>query len=199
MRQNQVFTPRRPRIIVPIFLLAAAILAFYMSYIQFYKAAYPLGFKEAVMNYSALYDVPPGLIFAVIHTESGFRPYAESRADVRGLVARGLMQIQEPTFDWARMRHGKTDDVVYDDLFDPTINIEYGAALLRLLLDDFNTVPNALSAYHAGWGSAASWLANPEFAPDGENITNIPFRDTRWYVYRVLETWEIYRRLYQID
>ena len=194
MRQKQGFTPHRSFTVWHILLLVAAIFALYMSYMQFYKAAYPLGFKEAVMRYSELYDVPPGLVFAVIRTESGFRPDVESRAD-----ARGLMQIQEATFDWVRWRYGKDDDIIYEDLFDPIINIEYGTALLRLLLNDFNTVPNALSAYHAGHGSATRWLANPEFSPDGQNITNIPFRDTRWYVYRVLETWETYRRLYQID
>ena len=193
MQRTQVSAPRRPGIIWFILLLAAAITAFYMSYMQFYRAAYPLGFKEAVMHNSELHDLPPGLVFAVIRTESGFRPHVESR-----IGARGLMQITEETFEWIQWRYGKTGDV-YEDLFDPVRNIEYGTALLRLLLDEFDTVPNALSAYHAGWGSATRWLANPDFAPDGENITNIPFLDTRHYVYRVLQTWETYRRLYQID
>ena len=195
MSQNEAFTPRRrPGIILPVLLLIAAMLALYISYVQFYKTAYPMGFKDAVMENSALHDLPPGLVFAVIRTESGFRPHVESHAD-----ARGLMQIQEDTFNWIRMRYHKNDDITYEDLFDPIINIEYGTALLRLLLDEFGTVPNALSAYHAGWGSATRWLANPDFAPDGENITHIPFSDTRYYVYRVQQTWQTYRRLHGID
>ena len=193
MSQKKAYTRPLSHIIIMLLLTAAAVYALYVSYIEFYKAAYPLGFEEIVMQNSALHDLPPGLVFAVIHTESGFRPHVESHVG-----ARGLMQITEDTFDWIAWRYGKTGDV-YDDLFDPVRNIEYGTALLRLLLDEFNTVPNALSAYHAGWGSATSWLANPQFSPDGENITNIPFLDTRHYVYRVQETWEIYRRLYQID
>ena len=193
MQQPQIAKSRRPRIILPILLLVLAVLAFYKSYMEFYKAAYPLGFEEAVMQNSALHDLPPGLVFAVIRTESGFRSHVVSHYG-----ARGLMQITEDTFDWIAWRYGKTNEV-YEDLFDPIINIEYGTALLRLLLDEFGTVPNALSAYHAGWGNATRWLANPEFAPDGKNITNIPFLDTRYYVYRVLETWETYRRLHNID
>ena len=193
MQHSQPVKPRRPRVVLPILLLALAMLAFYMSYVEFNKSAYPLGFEEAVMQNSALHDLPPGLVFAVIRTESGFRPHVVSHYG-----ARGLMQITEDTFDWIQFRYGKTDEA-YEDLFDPIINIEYGTALLRLLLDEFHTVPNALSAYHAGWGNATRWLANPEFAPDGENITNIPFLDTRYYVFRVLETWETYRRLYNID
>ena len=193
MQRSQTIKPRRPHMILSMLLLAAAMIAFYMSYMEFYKAAYPLGFEEAVVENSALHDLPPGLVFAVIRTESGFRPHVESHYG-----ARGLMQITEDTFEWIAWRYGKTG-YVYEDLFDPIINIQFGTALLRLHLNEFNTVQNTLCAYHAGRTNALNWLANPEFAPDGENITDIPFLDTRYYVYRVLETWQTYQRLYQID
>jgi len=183
----------RGKILWLILLLIAAVMLFFAAYRGYYKAAYPLGFAGTVMEHSALHELPPGLVFAVIWTESGFRPNVVSSAD-----ARGLMQITEDTFEWVQLRYGKDGDV-YEDLFDPGRNIEYGTALLRLLLDEYGTERNALAAYHAGWGSARSWLASPEYSPDGVNITHIPFLDTNYYVHRVLQTWEIYRRLYNID
>ena len=68
--------------------------------------------------------------------------------------------------------------------------------MLRLLLDEFGTERNALAAYPAGWGSVKQWLQDPEYAPDGEHVTHIPFEDTRAYVDKVEKTREIYRRLY---
>jgi soluble lytic murein transglycosylase len=184
---------RKNRAIWLLLLLIAAIVLFFAAYRGYYKSAYPRDYADAVHFHSETNGLPPGLVFAIIWTESGFRPNVESIAD-----ARGLMQITEDTFEWVRLRYGKDGDV-YTDLFDPARNIEYGTALLRLLLDEFGTVPNALCAYHAGWGSATFWLSQPEFSPDGSNITHIPFADTNYYVHRVLETWEIYRKLYRID
>jgi soluble lytic murein transglycosylase len=174
-------------------LLIAAIALFFAAYRGYYKAAYPRGYSETVLEYSAINDLPPALVFAIIWTESGFRPDA-----VSSVGARGLMQITEDTFEWIRWRKGKDDIHTYEDLFNPELNIEYGTDLLRILFDEFGTVSNVLAAYHAGWGSAKIWLANPEFSPDGVNITHIPFPDTNYYVHRVLETWETYRQLYRI-
>jgi soluble lytic murein transglycosylase len=67
------------------------------------------------------------------------------------------------------------------------------------LLEEFGTVENALCAYHAGWGNATKWLQDPAHAPDGKNITNIPFDDTKAYVAKVLATQEKYRELYGIE
>ena len=57
-------------------------------------------------------------------------------------------------------------------------------------------VRNTLCAYHAGWGSVKSWLADPQYAPDGRQVEQIPFADTRDYVQKVERAMEIYRRLY---
>ena len=54
---------------------------------------YPLKYTEYVENEAAANGVDPLLIYAVIRTESGFDPDAESNVG-----ARGLMQITEVTF-----------------------------------------------------------------------------------------------------
>lgn len=87
----------------------------------------------------------------------------------------------------------------YDDLFDEKINIQYGTFLLKTLLDEFGSEANALCAYHAGWGNAKKWLQSGEYAPDGENIQNIPFGDTSRYVEKVIETQNTYEKLYDFS
>jgi soluble lytic murein transglycosylase len=156
----------------------------------YYRVAYPIQYEETVEHESRQNDLPPSLVYAIIRTESSFKPEA-----VSPIGARGLMQITEETYDWTAYRLGE-EGGAYESLFDGDTNIRYGTALLRFLLEEFDTVENALCAYHAGWGNATKWLQNPAHAPDGKNIKNIPFDDTKAYVAKVLKTQEKYRELY---
>ena len=59
------------------------------------KIAYPQKYSEYVNKAAADYNLPPALIYAVIRTESGFDPDAES-----SVGARGLMQLMPSSFEW---------------------------------------------------------------------------------------------------
>ena len=176
-----------------VLLLVAAMCAGVLRYagLRFYHAAYPVHYTQDVLLQSEAHDVPPELVFAVIRTESGFNPDAHSSAQ-----ARGLMQITKDTFEWAQFRIQETEPLHFDDLFRSDLNIRYGTAILRLLLEEFGTEENALCAYHAGWGNAKKWLADPKTSSDGVHIDTIPFGDTRRYVEKVMETKRIYSKLY---
>lgn len=177
-------------LLLVIFLVAAGFGGYY-AFSFYEKSAYPVKYEHLVQSYSAEQNLDEDLVYAVIRTESSFRPLAES-----SVGARGLMQITEETFDFIHYRLGGTEQTVFADLFDPETNIRFGTFLLRILIDEFGSVSNALCAYHAGWGNAKKWLANEQYAPDGKEITNIPFGDTGRYVKKVLKTWEKYQTLY---
>lgn len=177
-----------------VIVVAASIYGIYFSMQRFYHAAYPLKYTDEVEKYSEQNNLPPSLVYAVIRTESGFNPLAQS-----SIPARGLMQITQDTFEWAQYRISEKNQLHYDDLFDGEINIRYGTAILSLLLEEYETIPNALCAYHAGWGKTREWLNNPEYSPDGKNITVIPYEDTRLYVDKVLQTTAAYNKLYNIQ
>ena len=170
--------------------LGAGALLYRTAELHFYRAAYPIAYRDIVLTESERNALPPSLVFAVIHTESGFDPAARSHVG-----AQGLMQITPDTLDWTVYRLGeeKQPEAL---LYDSAANIKYGAALLRLLTNEFGQVENVLCAYHAGWGSVKSWLQNPEYAPNGTDVDLIPFGDTARYVEKVLATQEIYRKLY---
>ncbi len=189
------FRRHYPKLIIVLVVIIIAVLALIGLYDwgreKVDNISYPVGYKEDVEKFTKQYDVPKPLVFAVIRCESGFRPEA-----VSSIGARGLMQLTEDTFDFVHARIGT--DETYDDMFDPVTNIRYGTYLLSILINEFGTIDNALCAYHAGWGSAKKWLKNTEYAPDGENIVNIPFADTRQYVQKVLDTMERYSELYDM-
>lgn len=172
-------------------LISLAVLGFVkLASMQFYRSAYPRHYAEFVTRYSAEFGVEESLLYAVIRTESSFRPDATS-----SIGARGLMQLTEETFDWVKSRLEPEAETSYEEMYDPETNIRYGACLLSLLLQEFGSVSNALCAYHAGWGNAKQWLADPAYASDGR-IHTIPFRDTAFYVHKVEKTADIYARLY---
>ena len=77
--------------------------------------------------------------------------------------------------------------------------MEYGTFLLRTLLDEYETIDNALCGYHAGWGSIRQWLNDPQYSSDGKNIDHIPYGDTSSYVAKVKKTMEKYKELYDMN
>lgn len=162
---------------------------------KFYTSVYPMKYTELIDAACEEKNLDRAFVYAVVKTESGFRPDVTSNVG-----ARGLMQLMPDAYDWVVMRKGGATDEEpdYERLYEPELNIEYGTSMLRLLLDEFETENNALCAYHAGWGSVKQWLASEEYAPDGKNVTSIPFGDTSRYVEKVQKTAEIYRRLYGI-
>ncbi|HHY53592.1 MAG TPA: lytic transglycosylase domain-containing protein [Clostridiales bacterium] len=163
-----------------------------LATLHFYRAAYPIHYRETVLACAKERGLAPELVFAVIHCESGFDHQAVSHVE-----ARGLMQITEDTFEWARWRMGDDEDRTFGDMFVPETNIRYGTAILWLLTEEFKGEREVLAAYHAGWGNVKDWLAREEYSRDGSTLDHIPFGDTRAYVAKVLETKKIYSQLYQ--
>lgn len=154
------------------------------------RARYPLDYIETVDKYAEEYSVPRVLLFAVIHTESGFQPDAVSSAG-----AMGLTQITPDTFHWLQTKTGET--LPDEALFVPETSIRYGALFYSLLLTEFdNDWYTAVAAYHAGRGQVNSWLQNPEYSADGKALTTIPSKDTNHYVHKVLRAVEVYYNLY---
>ena len=155
------------------------------------RAAYPDTYRGEVLAAAEEYDLPPSLILAVIHTESGFDPAALSKA---GAV--GLMQITETTLEWAQMRGGEESAVV--SLTDPTFNIRIGSRVLKLLGEQFENEDTVLAAYNGGMGNVREWLADSRYSADGVTLHTIPFEETANYVKKVRFAQKMYQKLYDL-
>ena len=156
------------------------------------KNAYPREYAEYVEVYAEAYGVPEGLVYAVIRTESSFDSGA-----VSPVGAVGLMQLMPSTFEWL------TDDKLFEHLesgmlYDPETNIKYGTYCLSFLYDRYGDWELALAAYNGGLGNVDKWLEDDRYADaDGEGgLKRIPFKETRQFVARVTDAWEMYERLY---
>lgn len=157
----------------------------YGSTSDVYKyVAFPLPYKKYVYRASESYRIAPELIWAVMRQESLFDPSAVS---VSG--AKGLMQIIDTTAKWLYKRVG----IEPKNIFDPETNILLGTAYLRHLYDmwDGNLV-KVLASYNAGPNRVKSWT---DYKDPYLFIENIPFKETRDYVMKVIYYYYIYQEL----
>ena len=127
------------------------------------------------------YDLDPAFLAAVIEQESKFRADARSSAG-----AIGLMQLQPATARGIALRTGGSKFVL-SDLYDPEINVRYGAWYLHHLLLKYKNERLALAAYNAGQQNVDRWRAAHQ---------DVQFPETRAYVDRVERLKDIYRRAY---
>jgi soluble lytic murein transglycosylase len=146
------------------------------------RARYPLEYEHILRGHAANHDLDPALLAAVVYVESRFDPNAESAAG-----AIGLMQLLPETAEGIALRTGGTAFVVAD-LRDPEINVRYGSWYLDHLLERYGDARLALAAYHAGQGNVDEWRRAG---------AGIAFPETRDYVEQVLETRDVYERVYR--
>lgn len=187
-RQKNNTTPLVIIIIVISVLLL--IVGGYYGYSVYLERTYPLEYEEYVEKYSKEYNVDKYLVYAVIKTESGFKPDALSNVG-----ARGLMQIMEDTFDWIKFRMGDTE-TAYFDMYVAEDNIRYGCWFLGYLTKEFGNVEAVAAAYHAGRGKVNEWLSNKEYSKDGVHLDTIPSNDTAHYVSKITKAMNTYVKLY---
>jgi len=106
------------------------------------------------------YNIDPNLLMIIITMESGGNPKAQS-----GVGAQGLMQVMPGTAKDIAAKYLKKPRTSYD-LYDPATNIEFGAAYLAYLRDEFGTANQAptwdgtvelvAAGYNGGPGAAIS-------------------------------------------
>jgi soluble lytic murein transglycosylase len=142
---------------------------------------YPLRYEQIVRGHARNYDLDPALLAAVIYQESKFNANARSSSG-----AIGLMQLLPDTAKGIAIHTGGTAFRV-DDLYDPEINIRYGAWYLRHLLQKYGDERTALAAYNAGQDNVDRWRRAG---------VGIQFSETRAYVSRVEDLKKIYRDAY---
>jgi len=155
--------------------------------------SYPLGYWQAIKAASTRYDLDPYLIAALIREESRFDPEAISWAG-----AIGLMQLMPQTAERISRELDELDlgDVDREALMDVKRNILIGSRYLSRLIKEFSTLPCAIAAYNAGENAVRRWLDKNRGVEIDEFIEDIPYKETKRYVKKVLKSYWQYRRLY---
>ena len=160
----------------------------YRNGIMLIKEGYP------VVNISDNFKIELALLYALIRQESAFNTKATSSAG-----AKGLMQIMPSTakriakkYKIAYSKHKLTSDADY--------NLKFGKTYLSGLLNKYDGSHTlSLAAYNAGPSRANAWIkrnGDPRSADVDviDWIEMIPFKETRNYVQRVIENYNVYRK-----
>lgn len=155
------------------------------------RLVYTIEYRDAIIAAAKQQGLDPLLVAAVVRVESRFDANARSRKG-----ARGLMQVMPDTGAWVAEQLNWSE-FHPDMLYDPERNLAIGTWYLRHLatLFDGNLVA-VLAAYNAGQNRVQQWLAESRWDGREETIDDIPFRETRTYVRRVLGTLDAYAWLY---
>jgi soluble lytic murein transglycosylase len=148
---------------------------------------YPLHYRAEIAESAARHRVSPYLVAAIINAESGWKPKQKSSA---GAV--GLMQLLPSTAE-DLARWGKVDGAKFptSKLSDPAVNIEYGTAYVRYLVDRYHEIETVLAAYNAGLRHADDWKRK-----GGDIRAAIEFPETKHYVLKVSRGKDRYQSLY---
>ncbi|WP_426231922.1 transglycosylase SLT domain-containing protein [Pararhizobium sp. DWP3-4] len=153
--------------------------------------AFPIGVIPANANISG---AGKALAYAIARQESAFNPAAISPAN-----ARGLLQILPGTAKGVAGRHGlaySQERLTTDTAYNATL----GAHYLGEQIDDFGgSYILTFIAYNAGPRRVPDWI-NRYGDPRGKSIDDvvdwierIPFAETRNYVQRVMENYQVYK------
>lgn len=154
------------------------------------RLAFPLG---AIPASARISQNKKALAYAIARQESAFNKEIVSRAD-----ARGLMQLLPGTAKQTARSIGipyKPELLTQDAGY----NARLGTAFLSSLIERFGgSYPLAFVGYNAGPRRSGEWVAR--FGDPRKNtidaidwVEAIPFSETRNYVQRVMENYQVYR------
>lgn len=157
------------------------------------KNRYPLVERYAgnIRSVAAEYGIPEVIIWATVHTESGFVSNLEG--DNGGI---GLMQLTPDEFAMIQTDILKVTPEDKGLLYDPQKNLQCGTAYLSYLYQRYGVWETVFAAFDAGTASVDAWLTNPEYVTELGTLKNIPNAKTARFVKNVMEARELYIKLY---
>lgn len=157
---------------------------------ELYPFWYPLAYWDIVKGLSGKYSIDPLLVLSVVREESRFDSEARSTAG-----ALGLMQVMPQTayrLD-SRLKLGINGT---SEIADTKNNLNIGICHLSYLIKEFGSYTYALAAYNAGEETVRKWLQKGNYKSADEFIEDIPYKETKNYVKRVITTFFEYKRVY---
>lgn len=181
-------------------LLVVIVLLFYTSdWVG--RIIYPIHYQEQIQQYAETYAVDPMMVAAIIRVESNFKPQKTSVKN-----ARGLMQIIPSTANWL-IELKQLQSIDEEALLQEDMNIQIGTLYLSVLEQQFQAqlqnvskddeVALLAAAYNAGPGNVSVWLKEGIWNGKSDQVSEIPFGETRHYVRRIMYYYYKYKDFYE--
>ena len=88
------------------------------------------------------------------------------------------------------------ENEISNKLQEPEYNINLGTKYLSILIEKYQNIEIALTAYNAGIGTVDTWIENGTIKSDGTDIENVPYKETNNYVRKIIRAYKIYKEIY---
>ena len=132
------------------------------------------------------YQFDPRIFHSLVREESSFNPEIVSWAGAKGL-SQLMPATAKQVAGWMSISLKK------NAIFDAQTNLKIGSRYLDHLHEYFhNNSFMAVGSYNAGAGNMNKWYAKYGPTPVDHLIEQIPIRETRGYIKRVLGTFQLY-------
>jgi soluble lytic murein transglycosylase-like protein/TolA-binding protein len=152
---------------------------------------YPNVYHDALQLHAAPRQVEPFFVLSIARQESKFDADVKSHA-----AARGLLQFISSTSSQIA-RQLRLGDFEQDDLYRPGVAILIGSQYMKNLFDEFGTPQNVAAAYNGSEQSVRRWVERSRSRDVDHHVIEIGKRETKDYVYKVLNNLWAYRALYR--
>ncbi len=157
------------------------------------RSRYPLeeGYATLIRTNSDAHGVPEPILWAMVHTESGF---ASNAVGEDGAI--GLLQLTPEDFD--RILSELLGEPTADPglLYDPATNLRCGSAYLSYLYRRYGVWETVYAAWQAGPATVDAWLRDPAYTGDLGRLSRIPDPAAEDFVSAVTRATEMYTELY---
>ncbi len=154
---------------------------------------FPMPYRQLLTEQSQAHQIPLAWAYAITRRESAYNPDVTSRSGAMGLMqlmpktAKGLATPTMP------IKHKR-------DVYRPELNVHFGTKYLALKRQEFDqNYLLATAAYNAGAGRVRQWLKRHQGVETDQWVELIPFKETRDYVKAVLEYWQVFERLGNLE
>ena len=159
------------------------------------RANFPRTYTRILSKAAHRVGLQPELVVAVARQESAFNPRA-----VSSVGALGLLQLMPQTalslVSSARAKAGLSKA----SILNPRLNARLGSKYLAKMLRRYGgEVEFALAAYNAGPTAVSRWRRRDDGISAEVFVEEIPYRETRGYVRRVLQWQRRYEMLMQLQ
>ena len=150
---------------------------------------YPAPYHDALQRQAVPRNVDPFFVLSIMRQESRFRPNVKSDA-----AARGLLQFISSTSSQIAEQL-RLSDFEQEDLYDPNIAILIGSQYMQNLFTEFGNPQAAAAAYNGSEQHVRRCLERARSADVDRFVIEIGKRETKDYVYKVLNNLWAYHAL----
>jgi soluble lytic murein transglycosylase len=151
---------------------------------------YPFPYRDSLARHAAPRGVDPRFALSIARQETRYNPREKSVS-----AARGLMQFIASTANQIAAQLGLRD-FEQDDLYNPDTAILFGSQYMKNLFAEFGSSQAVAASYNGSEDSVRRWIARAGDNDVDRLVIEIAKRETKDYVFKVINFYNAYQAIY---